>query len=293
MQISVQKLSKSQTELKIEIPTEEFQKFLEKATLNLGKDLEVQGFRKGKAPKEVIEKQVGQEKILNTAAEDCVRENYLKAIFEKKLEPLGQPEIEILKIAPGNPFEFKARISVLPEIKLPNYRNIASKVKKREVKVTNEEIERLRAEKERIEKGRVRQEILDKIAQDSEIEIPEILLEAEKNRMLENLKQQAPQILRISFEEYLKKINKTEKELLESFLPEVQKRVKVSLVLKEIEKRENIEVSDEEIKTETGKILKNHPPDQNLDPERLKDYTKEVIRNEKTLAKLESFVQND
>ena len=173
MKTTIQNLPNSQTELKIEVPTEEFKGFIEKAVLDLGKDIEVEGFRKGKAPKEVIEKKVGQEKILQAAAQDCIKENYIKAIKEQKLEPLGQPEIEILKIALGNSFEFKAKISILSEIKLSDYKKIASQVKKREVKVTDEEITKLKQEKERIEKERLRSEILEKIAEKSQIDIPQ------------------------------------------------------------------------------------------------------------------------
>ena len=289
--VTIQKLSKSQIELKIKVPAEEFNGFQEKAILELGKDLEVEGFRKGHAPKEIIEREVGQQKILNAAAEMTVRENYLKAVAENKIEPLGQPKIEISKLAPGNPLEFKATVPVLPEIKLPDYKKIASGVKKREVEVTPEEIKNLKVEKERTEKERMRGEILEKIAENSGIEAPEILIEAEENRQLLNLKRQVPQMMGINFEDYLKRINKTEKELLDSFLPEAEKRVKNSLALKEIEKRENVEASEEEIKNEMEKILKNYPEVTNLDRERLKEYTEEVIKNEKTFQLLENLTK--
>ena len=288
METSIKKLPKSQIEILVRIPAEEFNNFIEKATLDLGKELEIKGFRKGKAPKEMAEREIGPGRILEEAANQAIKENYLKAISENKIEAIFKPEIEILKLALGNPFEFKAKISVLPEVKLPDYKQIASQVLRREVVVAKEEIERLRAEKERIEKERIRQEILDKIAENSQIEISEVLVESEKKRMLESLKQQVPQILQIKFEDYLSKIQKTEKELLDSFLPEAQRKIKNSLVLKEIEKRENIEVSEKEIKEEIDKISKIYP---GLDQNQLKEYAEEVIRNEKTFQFLENFVK--
>lgn len=289
MEITTQQLSKSQLELKIEIPASEFQGFIEKATLDLGQEIEIEGFRKGKAPREIIEKEVGEQRILQTAAEACVRENYLKAVSEQKLEPLGQPEIEILKLAPHNPFEFKAKIALLPEIELSDYRRIASQVKQQEVKVTDEEIERLKQEKERVEKEKLRQEILEKIAQASQLETPAILIESEKKRMLENIKEQVPQMLGISFEDYLKKINKTEKELLDSFSTEAEKRVRNSLILREIGKREKIEVQEQELETEMAKIAQLSP---NLDKNQLKEYTESVIKNEKTFQILEGLTKS-
>ena len=149
MKVSTQKLPHSQVELRIEVPAEELKTFYDKTLSQMGKEVQVEGFRKGNAPKEIVEKKVGQQNVLAEAAESCIRENYLKAVKEKGIEPLGQPKIEILKMALGNPLEFKATVSIMPEIKMPDYRKIASSVKKREVKVTDEEIAKLKEEKEK------------------------------------------------------------------------------------------------------------------------------------------------
>ena len=194
MNHSIQKLAKSQLEIKCEVPAEEFQTFVEKAILKLGENVAVEGFRKGKAPKETIEKILGQEAILKEASQECVRDNYLKVVKDESLEPLGQPEISVLKLAINNPFEFKAVVTVLPEITIADYQEIVPKIKKREVKVTLEEIEKLKQEKERIEREKLRQEILDKIAAGSKMEIPEVLIDSEKNRMLATIKEQVPHI---------------------------------------------------------------------------------------------------
>src|SRR3989344_1858986 len=138
MKNTIQKLAKSQLEIKCEVPAEEFQTFVEKAILKLGENVAVEGFRKGKAPKETIEKILGQEAILKEASQECVRDNYLKVVKDESLEPLGQPEISVLparnaspparqpdgshggghsdaggKLAINNPFEFKAVVTVL------------------------------------------------------------------------------------------------------------------------------------------------------------------------------------
>lgn len=289
MKTTIQNLPNSQVELKIEMPFNELRSFIDKATIDLGKDLEVEGFRKGKAPKETIEKNIGQDKILQAAAQACIQENYLKAIKEQKLEPLGQPVVEILKLALDNPFEFKAKITVLPEITLPDYKKIVSKIKRREVEVTKEEIERLKQEKERSEKERFRQEILGEITKDSKIEMPEILIESEKQRMLNTIKEQVPQMLGVGFEDYLKKLGKTEKELLDSFSQEAEKRVKNSLVLREIQKSENIEISEKELEEEMAKIGQMAP---DLDKNQLKEYAESVIKNERTFKFLEGLTKS-
>lgn len=176
--------------------------------------------------------------------------------------------------------------TVLPEVKLPDYRKIASQVKRGEVSVTQEEIQRLKQEKERIEKERVRTEILEKIAQESEVIIPQVLIESEQKRMLEALKIQVPQVLQISFEEYLKRIKKTEKDLLDSLLPEAQKRAKNLLVLIAVQQKENITVAEKEIEDEIAKIIQANP---GLAQSQLRGYTEGVIKNEKTFQLLENL----
>lgn len=284
----IQKLTKSQLEIKFEVPVEEFQTFVEKAILKLGENVEIEGFRKGKAPKEMIEKMLRQETILKEASQECVRDNYLKVVQEEGIEPLGQPEISVLKLAPNNPFEFKAVIAVLPEIIIADYQEIVPKIKKREVKVTEEEIEKLKQEKARMEKEKLRQEILDKIASSSKMEIPEVLIDSEKNRMMATIKEQVSQMLGIGFEEYLKKINKTEKEIANTFLPEAEKRIKNSLVLREIQKKEKFEITEKEFSDEMAKIAKTNP---GLDKNQLREYTENVIKNEKTFEFLESLIK--
>lgn len=175
--------------------------------------------------------------------------------------------------------------------KLADYQKIASESKRREVSITPEEIERLRMEKERMEKERLRSELLEKISDSSELDIPEDWVEKERGLMLESVKQQVAQILQISFEDYLKKINKTEKELSDSLLSDARKRVKNFLVLGAIAEKENVAVSDEELKAEAGKILSSYPNTGNVDPEQLREYTKNAVRNEKTLKILESFAK--
>ena len=173
--------------------------------------------------------------------------------------------------------------------KLPDYRQIASQIKKREVKVTPEEIESLRQEKERRERDRVREEILRRIAGASEIEISEEVTRRERDLILENLKQQVSQVLRMNFEDYLAKIQKTEQELAEALLPEARKRVENLLVLRAIAERENIQASEQEAEKEAGRIMEKYPNVQNIDQNQLKEYAKEIIRNEKTLQLLENL----
>ena len=86
MKVSIQKLPESKIQLEIELPTEEFNKFIGKATQDLGKDLEIGGFRKGKVPKEIVEKEIGLAKILEEAVQLVIKEKYPQVVLENKIE---------------------------------------------------------------------------------------------------------------------------------------------------------------------------------------------------------------
>ncbi|OGZ17484.1 MAG: trigger factor [Candidatus Nealsonbacteria bacterium RBG_13_36_15] len=141
MEFEIKKLPKSQVEIEIKISSSEFQGAVDKAIFRLGQNLEIEGFRKGKAPKNIIEKNLGQDIILKTASQSAIKESYLKIISENKIKATSNPEIKILsppKI--GDELSFKVKISVFPEIILPDYKKIVAGCEKRKVSVGEKEI---------------------------------------------------------------------------------------------------------------------------------------------------------
>lgn len=142
MKVSQKKLENSKLELSFELDWQEFVPFSDKAFLELSKNLKVSGFRPGMAPKEMAEKHIHESTVMEKAAENAIREKYPNYITENKLEIIGHPEVEITKIAKGNPFCFKIKVDVMPDIKLPDYKKIASKIKRNnDISVEEKEIE--------------------------------------------------------------------------------------------------------------------------------------------------------
>ncbi len=422
MKASIKKLPNSKVEILFEVPWQEFFPYLDRAAQDLGKNLKFKGFRQGKVPREMIEREIGKERILAEAAELVVKNKYPRLVFEKKLEVIDTPQVEILKLARDNPFSFRIRVNVLPEIPLPDCQKIASEVEKKEVSIEAKEVEDalkflarsrasfkdldraaqqgdfmeieykspqiendkvfqdgfllakgqfvpgfesnlegmgagqkkefivhfpkdyfkkgladrkvnfrvkvkkvqqmelpelnddfaqnlgefknleelkqgirkgIRKEKTTKETQRRRTEILEKISGALKFEIPQVLIDLEKDRILDNLKKEAVQELKMSFEDYLKKIQKTEKELRDSFSEEAQKKVKNLLILRELGKKEKIVVSEEEIKTAANGFLKNYPginqAKKEIDIDRLKEYYRGILYNEKIFERLENF----
>jgi len=155
-------------------------------------------------------------------------------------------------------------------------------------------------EKGEAEKQRKRGEILQKIAEKVSIDLPEILIESEQVRMLEGVKQQVSQNFSAEggpasgWEDYLKSIKKTEEEIKKSFRKDAEKRITQYLVLRKISDAEHIEVPTEEIEEEMNKMVRNYSPAQmeKIDINRLKEYTKDTILNEKIFQLLEKLSQN-
>lgn len=149
--------------------------------------------------------------------------------------------------------------------------------------------EGLLIEKQNKAKEQWRLEVLDKIGQQMEGDIPDILFETEKQKMLEELKIRLNEI-QLPYEEYLKQIKHTEEELLKDFQPLAEKRVKMALILKEIADKEKIEVMPEEIDQKIEEILKQLPdPDikNKFNLEELKTFALGILRNDKVFELLE------
>ena len=426
MKVDIIKLPKSEIELKIEVPVQEWQEFFDEAAKELAREIKIDGFRPGNAPAKLVEERIGSAKILEHAAEYCVKKCYIRAIMENNIEAIGRPEISVTKVAKDNPFEFKAKVAVMPEIQLPDYKKIAQSMQKekKDIKVIEEEIEKsvdwlaksrtkyitvnrgagegdkveidfegscdgeklqelvsknhpailgkgylipgfeqniigmkegeekefdllfsqdapqkhlagkiikfktrinlvqeaelpeindsfaqslgdfkdlstlrqgirdgLQTEKQNQEKDRWRTELVKKISQEVEMEIPEVLIEGELQTILNETKAKVAE-MGLDFNQFLERLKKTEADLLKEYQPQAEERVRVFLILKEIAKKEEIEVQEKEIEEETNKILRHFEnisqAKNNIDINQLKGYTESALKNEKVFQLLEN-----
>lgn len=139
MKIDIKKLPGSQIEFKIELLPEELEQYSSLAIQELGKNQKIKGFRPGQASLKVLEGHLGKDQVFNKMVDLAVKKSFVKAVLEHKLEPIGEPKIEILKAAQGNPLIFKAEFSVLPKVEVGDYTNLG--VRSGEVSVSKEDIE--------------------------------------------------------------------------------------------------------------------------------------------------------
>lgn len=136
MNVTRKDLEKGQVELSVELSVEEMTPLMEKGAESLSKEVKIEGFRPGKAPLSVLKQKIGELAIMEEAVKISLNKNIYKIIDEnlKDKEVVGQPEVEITKLAPNNPIEYKIKVSILPEVKLGKYKDLGLKQEKLVVK---------------------------------------------------------------------------------------------------------------------------------------------------------------
>ncbi|HHU33512.1 MAG: trigger factor [Zhaonellaceae bacterium] len=139
MKSNVEKIDKNRVVLEVEVESEEFEKAVQKAYKKLVRKVNIPGFRKGKAPRKVLETYIGEGSLYSEAADIIIPEAYYNAVQETKIEPINQPEVEITQLGNGKPFIFKATVEVKPEVKLGQYKGLA--IEKKEYPVTDQDVE--------------------------------------------------------------------------------------------------------------------------------------------------------
>ncbi|MEU7613638.1 trigger factor [Micromonospora sp. NPDC049204] len=124
MKSTVETLSPTRVRLAIEVPFVELEPSLKKAYREIGSQVQVPGFRRGKVPTAVIDQRVGRGTVLNEAVQEAIPENILAAVREHDLKTLGRPEVEITEFNDGDSLNFTAEVDVRPEITIPDASSI-------------------------------------------------------------------------------------------------------------------------------------------------------------------------
>ena len=165
MSLQVEKLEHNMAKLTIEVPAEDVEKALQAAYLKERSKISLPGFRKGKVPRQMIEKMYGPEVFYDEAANHMISEAYGKAFDECELQIVSQPKIEVVQIEKGKSFIFTAEVAVKPEVTLGEYKGL--KVDKVSTRVTQKEVD------EEIEKERERNartiDVTDRAVQDKDM----------------------------------------------------------------------------------------------------------------------------
>lgn len=138
MSLQVEKLEKNMAKLTIEVSADELEKAIEKAYQKQKKQISIPGFRKGKVPRQMVEKMYGKAVFYEDAANELIPDAYDKALEECEEDIVSSPKIEVTQIEAGKPFVFTAEVALKPEVKLGKYKGV--KIDKIDAEVTEEDV---------------------------------------------------------------------------------------------------------------------------------------------------------
>jgi trigger factor len=417
----IKKLPKGMRELNIGIAAPEVETCFKRAVERLSRDLEIEGFRKGKVPPAMAEKYIRADAILEEAAHIGIENTYPEVVQHHEIEPVGRPEFEVLKISRNDEMKYRIKVAVLGETELPEWRKISVKlnptvIDDAEVQKSLDYLQKSRAtytaasrpaakgdfvevdftirlggaiiengtgknhpfvlgegrfipgfedgvlgmsvndeknfsltfpndwndknyagklvdctvklvsllerklpekndafaqsignfktleelnssvregikfEKEEHEIARARMEAVEKIAEKAKMEIPDVLIEREIEKMFEDLESRMSGA-GLTLEQYLSHLKKTREELAKDWREEAGKRVKFALTLRAIARSEKIQPAEEEIKEKMQETVKNMPSPKEAKKQynelELHEYAENVLANEKVLELIE------
>ncbi len=283
---SVEKLEKSRVAVTVEVTAEEFEAAVQKAYLKMRNKISVPGFRPGKAPRKMIEKLYGEGVFYSDAVDAALPDAYTQAVGSSGLDVVGYPEIEIVDDQIGKDgFTFKATVAVYPEVELGKYKGVSAP--KDEVKVTAEDVkERLNqmAEREAGVKVAFENALLEKVAADIKADIPDVMIEDQCRRFLDEFKQRL-QAQGIPYDQYCKMTNMDEAKFMEDGREPATRQVKMDLAIAAIIKAENLDVTEDEIEEKYKSMAEQY----GMDVEMLKKYLdaptiRNQLLNEKAVA---------
>lgn len=139
MNVTTEKIENHKVVLTIEVPAEELDKGIKAACKSLANRVNIPGFRKGKAPRRILEMNIGKEAILDEAFDRVAQKAFDEALKQENLDPVDRPQVDIVTLEEGKNVVFKATITPVPEVTLSEYKGL--KVAKDAVEVKDEQVE--------------------------------------------------------------------------------------------------------------------------------------------------------
>lgn len=282
MTVAVNRLANGTIELTITIPWSDVKTTYDKVVEEFGREAELPGFRKGKAPRKLIEEKLDKTKVYEEVLKQIIPKAYADAIKQENIIPIVSPRVEVIAAQEDKDWQFKALTCEKPEIKLGNYQEAIAKLKKEKhakIWVPGKE------EKEEKSKELTLDEILKVLLEANQIQVPTLLVEDEVNRMLSRLIDQT-QKLGLTVEQYLVSQGKTTDGLRAEYKDQATRNLALEFILETIADQEKIQVNNEEIE----KVIKSAKDTKEQEVLRAqKYYLATILRRQKTLEHVKSF----
>ena len=264
MQVTINKGENNTYKADVVIEKSKVVKAFDEALAHEAKDIEIKGFRKGKAPLDVVKKNIDQSKLRSHALNHVLSEAYSNIIKENKLKPIVYPRFNITEFEDDKDLKFTLVIIEAPEIKLGDYKAEIAKIESKE-------------------KATV-QQIIDAVLHCSDVKVASELITEETDRMMSSLIDQLGR-LGLTIDKYMESQNKTPQSLRDEYAKTAENNIRSDFLITEIAGKEGVTISDEEVEKTISaipdeaskKALSN--PDQRM-------YIKAVLLKNKTIQKL-------
>lgn len=274
---AIHKTDDGTIELTITIPWNEIQSMYEVVVTETASGAEISGFRKGKAPKQIVEENIDKTKTYEETIKRLVPKSYTDAVSEHKIAPIMMPQIELKSAEEGKDWIVLAKTCERPTITLKDYKKAISELKAS--KTPKILVPGKDAPGDEKTKGPSVDEILDTLLVTIEAKLPEILLEHEVTHQLSQLVDQTKK-LGLTVEQYLASSGKTADGIRAEYRTQAAKNLTLEFGLEAIADKENVTVSDDEI----TKLLSTAKSDEEKKAlEGQKYYLASLIRRQKTL----------
>jgi len=274
-------------QITINIPWEKVKTVREEVLDKLASEVDIPGFRKGNAPKEIARSKISSEKLTQETLVALLSQAYRQALEQHKIQPILNPRFELLKIKENEDWQVRAVTCEYPHVELGDYKKeIFSQTKVKNIWVPSKNKSQSPQEPKTQTQEEKEQEVLKILLQTAKVDVPQILIEEEVNHRLSNLIAQIEK-LGLRLEQYLSSIGKTAEELRKDYTSQSQESLKLELILGEIAKKEGIDVEDKEIEQALNQLK---PEDRQSVNEQQKLLIKSVLIKRKTLDRLVSFL---
>ncbi len=275
MEFEVKKGDNNTYTVKTTIPASDVQRQIDHALEHEAEHVEIKGFRKGKAPLNLVKEKIDPSKLRSHALNHILPEAYSQIIKEYKIQPIIDPRFEIVQFEEGKDLIVNVVLIERPFVKLKDYQSALQK----------------KADEKNKEENLTNEEVVEVIISNSEVGLAELLIEDEANRMLQSLIDQIAR-LGIDLDQYLKSIKKTAEEVRKEYLDIAKRTLHADFALTQIALDRDIKVTDEEIQKTINGVPDEKSREALSKPEQ-KAYIRAVLSKSKTIDILAKSVEKD
>lgn len=249
MKVSAEKLKKSALKLTVIVEVEKVKKAYDEVLEDKVKSTKVEGFREGKAPKNMVEEKIGPSNMYGDVINKLLQETYVSAITEQRINPMSNPKIEIKEFDLEKDFEYTAEVAVQPEVKVGEIKkDLEKRLKERNEKLKKDNEEKIKnGEEVKVDHVHLNaNDVLELLVEKSEVEIADVLIDEEAGRMLNQLLQQIKTI-GLSLEDFLKAQQTSVEELQTNYKKQAENNLKAEFILNKMVIDQNVEIPESEI----------------------------------------------